>query len=54
MSVLFKMKIERTIQEQEFLNHYIFYLTIRFVILFFPWLALIIMPVHSSSIANFV
>ena len=54
MSVLFKMKIERTIQEQEFLNYYTFYLTIRFVILFFPWLALIIIPVRSSATANFV
>jgi hypothetical protein len=54
MNILSKMHLERSIEEQEFLNYYTFYLIIRAVILFLPLLALVIMPVDRSSTANFV
>jgi hypothetical protein len=49
-----RMQIQRSIEEQEFLNFMTFYIIIRLIILFLPWLALIIVPVSRASAANSV
>lgn len=42
MGLLSRMKIPRTIVEQEFLNFFLFYLVIRFVVLILPIVAILI------------